>query len=410
MANLSLAIPQDSWCHVLSEVRRILAPEGRLELIDDQIIFPYDESPPQLSRVSPRSRQSASSFDSHSDDDLLGASTPTLVDEPAHSNRSHQTHLEPPSSLDTSAEWDTHAENSKGLEAIFEGMLMKKYGINPQPQDIIDVVLGHVFGRKHADQIKCMPLALAPVDPADAEIMTDAIQLANEWDDELIEVGEAQLREIQGIRTQPGSPERLGFPKLDTFNSKAADARDIHRTEGIGAKTVGRLKNYPTVKWKGKWTESVRGRRASMESLHSAIPESISSKAAERLGIAPANRRSWQNHHSRGFQGEIQHKALSGEWIHGESTIPPRVSMKAADRLAINSSCGAAQSPGLILWPSTFIPVEPLALEMHACKHMHVLLGCKAALSDFIHGIKSADGQAHISRDELNDLTWEYEW
>jgi len=93
-----------------------------------------------------------------------------------------------------------------------------------------------------------------------------------------------------------------------------------------------------------------------------------------------------------------------------ESNILDTHSVKAADCVGISSSLSTTQSPGLILWPSTFIPVEPLELEMHACKHMHVLLGCKGALSDFIQDIKNADGQAHISQEEFNDLTWEYEW
>jgi len=146
-----------------------------------------------------------------------------------------------------------------------------------------------------------------------------------------------------------------------------------------------------------------------MESLHSAIPESISPKVAERLGIAPANLRSWESQHSQASQSsEMKRRVPSVEGMH---TIPPAISVKAADRLAFSQSPsqGTAQSPGLILWPSTFIPVEPLALEMHACKHMHVLLGCKAALSDFIQDIKGADDKAHISQEELNDLTWEYE-
>jgi len=90
--------------------------------------------------------------------------------------------------------------------------------------------------------------------------------------------------------------------------------------------------------------------------------------------------------------------------------VPNTISPKAASRLGITtSSLGTTQSPGLILWPSTFIPLEPLELEMHACKNMHVLLGCKAALWDFIQDVKGADGTAHISQDEFNELTWEYE-
>jgi len=40
MSCLTLCIPTDSWGHVFEEVSRVLAPGGRLELIEDTIIFP----------------------------------------------------------------------------------------------------------------------------------------------------------------------------------------------------------------------------------------------------------------------------------------------------------------------------------------------------------------------------------
>jgi len=145
-----------------------------------------------------------------------------------------------------------------------------------------------------------------------------------------------------------------------------------------------------------------------MESLHSEIPDSISPKAAERLGIAPPDRRSWGSQRSQGSQSseKMSSNCSSGS---GTNNGPETIDMDVPDHLCANSSPSMAQSPGLILWPSTFIPMEPLELEMHACKHMHVLLGCKAALSDFIQDVKGTDGRAHISQVELNDLTWEYE-
>jgi hypothetical protein len=44
----------------------------------------------------------------------------------------------------------------------FRDYAVQKYGIHSRPQDIIDIMLSHVFGKKHADQIKVMHLALAP--------------------------------------------------------------------------------------------------------------------------------------------------------------------------------------------------------------------------------------------------------
>ncbi|OSX66962.1 hypothetical protein POSPLADRAFT_1042254 [Postia placenta MAD-698-R-SB12] len=46
MANLSLCIPRQRWEFVFSEVWRVLAPGGRLELIDDDLAFPAIAPPP----------------------------------------------------------------------------------------------------------------------------------------------------------------------------------------------------------------------------------------------------------------------------------------------------------------------------------------------------------------------------
>ena len=67
------------------------------------------------------------------------------------------------------------------------------------------------------------------------------------------------------------------------------------------------------------------------------------------------------------------------------------------------------QSQGLIVWPSTFIPFEPTELEMHVCKHMHVLLGCKPALAEFIAEFTDEDGGRLVDEAEFNDVIWQYE-
>lgn len=427
MANLSLAIPQCSWLPVLLEVRRVLAPGGRLELIDDQILFPYDESPslPQPTPQPSCSRETASSFDSASHEDITSTSAAsTLMDEPTHLQHTLRERLPPE---DTAGEWATHAENSRGLETVFESMLLKKYGIHHRPQDIIDVVLSHVFGHKHANQIKSMHLALAPPGCSESDWMMDGIcpevDLINGQSGD----GPIDLEETprEGTNDDQSKPIRPQHPRSNlgphNISAKAADIlgigvpepgsesnRHIQSPERGIARTGGR-KLHSSMKWKNRWSDGARRRRASMESLQSDIPEAISPKAAERLGIAPANRKSWGSQRSTGSQssGTLRADHSSSEWTCRDSIISDTDSVKATDCVGITSS---TQSSGLILWPSTFIPVEPLELEMHACKHMHILLGCKAALSDFIQDIKGPDGQAHISQDELNDLTWEYEW
>jgi hypothetical protein len=445
MANLSLAIPQGGWFFVFSEVRRILASDGRLEVIDDQILFPYDKSPLQTplstSQLSPHSKN-PSSFDVDSEGISNRNLPSTPVDECPHSMDQPQAMSSQSFPKIDPVEWEAHAQNSKGLETIFEGMLLKKYGIHPRPQDIIDVVLSHVFGHKHADQIKSMHLALAPTDLAESVRAANRVSMIGPEVGGMIQLisgqsgdglADAEVQLTNEMECDPTKPEQPRRPNhtvtLDqgTISPKAANRLGIaipDRTSGeggrliqfqlpeiVGAKTVGRLKMYqiyPSMKWKGKWSESIRSRRASMESFHADIPETISPKAAERLGIASSDRESWGSQRSQ--SGELMNSDHSSGDRSCRESIVQDMDGKSTDRSRPSSSLPTTQSPGLILWPSTFIPIEPLELEMHACKHMHVLLGCKAALSDFIQEVKGADGQAHVSQGELNDLTWEYEW
>lgn len=48
IANLTLCVPRKNWEHVLTEVKRVLRPNGRVEIIDDELMFPYigNSTPP----------------------------------------------------------------------------------------------------------------------------------------------------------------------------------------------------------------------------------------------------------------------------------------------------------------------------------------------------------------------------
>ena len=45
MANLAMAIPASDWEFVLAEVKRVLKPAGRVEIIDDKLFFPVTPEP-----------------------------------------------------------------------------------------------------------------------------------------------------------------------------------------------------------------------------------------------------------------------------------------------------------------------------------------------------------------------------
>lgn len=61
-------------------------------------------------------------------------------------------------------------------------------------------------------------------------------------------------------------------------------------------------------------------------------------------------------------------------------------------------------SPGLVLWPSTLIPISHTELQVHALKHHQSLLSSKAVLAEY--AVESLD----IEDDEMiMEAMWEYE-
>jgi hypothetical protein len=56
---------------------------------------------------------------------------------------------------------------------------------------------------------------------------------------------------------------------------------------------------------------------------------------------------------------------------------------QAAGVAGVGADDTLGHCPGLILWPSTFIPMPPPELEAHVSKHLRALLSCKSALIDY---------------------------
>jgi hypothetical protein len=157
---------------------------------------------------------------------------------------------------------------------------------------------------------------------------------------------------------------------------------------------------------------------ASTKSVHSSSSSSLSKKAWMSIDW------DWK---------DKKEPRPSGEMSGYSSPVPTFVSLKAASRLGIDvsplntpetmgvksgSRLGMTtrlfiprnQTPGLIFWPSTFLPMSPSELEMHVCRHMHVLLGCKASLAEFIAKFGDERGERFVGDKEFEDMIWDYEW
>ncbi|KJA13673.1 hypothetical protein HYPSUDRAFT_209347 [Hypholoma sublateritium FD-334 SS-4] len=70
------------------------------------------------------------------------------------------------------------------------------------------------------------------------------------------------------------------------------------------------------------------------------------------------------------------------------------------------ASMGLSSSPGLILWPSTLIPMDHSEIEIHASKHLRMLLSCKNYLLE--HAVEATD-DSEIDEESVREALWEYE-
>ncbi|EJF67225.1 S-adenosyl-L-methionine-dependent methyltransferase [Dichomitus squalens LYAD-421 SS1] len=337
MANLTLCIPVSRWKFVLTQVRRVLRPGGRLELIDDDLFFPTilprptRDDPRSLSR--PNYQRAA-----NSENIVLGLSSPisrARSEKPLPKLPSFERspnfkngHARTSSEVDFSA----NSIIATHLETIFQNMLTNRYGIAPRPHTFLEHMLREVFGLSCAHQTHHFELAVPSRDLVEQcenfepsprpRVSSHAKRLSED---------EKRGKGSPWTRTSPSSPVLASSPLSGTRSQRTSD-------------------EHP---------------RVDPAMLHTATPK------ARQL--------------------------LLGDGSSLDSRTP---SWKEA---------GPYQPPGLVLLPATLIPCTPLELEMHACKHMNTLLGCKDALSKYVTAQKGRHGKPVVSERELDDYLWDYE-
>lgn len=355
--------------------------------------------------------------------------------------------------------WDLDAASCRDMETVFEGMLNKKFGIHPRPSEFITDLMQHVLG--NGKKLASFHLKLAPKD-AFTGFGYDGVDVgAFEKEERQVSISVESKKVGQMINdikkpwfNDLEKDEKRRIKKLNkTHGSSTATADftppdmtflppDTSVPDGLSAKAAGRL-----------------GITDDIPKSVSRVPDKLSAKAANRLGISLTPER----------KGEDALPALSPPSspakITDEPIVPPpapapapaapiiaerksedstndapatesRLSAKAANRLGISYSALTAaaasvassrrpqsssstlvsntfipnQSPGLIVWPSKFIPLAPSELEMHACKNIHTLIGCKPALAEYVEGFVDDQGARLENDDEFDQAIWDYEW
>ena len=139
MANLGLAVAVWTWDFVLHEVRRVLCPGGRLELIDDQLLFPRIPSPAELR--------------GYKVDSPVGASFPHHVPGAQAPHQRSYSSGDRPQPL-WEREYKTSGAMAKELETNFKWMIFKRgYAPEARPQNKLVHSITTVFGADPDDVI-----------------------------------------------------------------------------------------------------------------------------------------------------------------------------------------------------------------------------------------------------------------
>ena len=131
LSNMTLGIPFNRWNHVLCEIRRVLTPGGRLELIDDEINFPYEDKIRKWGHASSRPTSTASetltlpltstsSFGTDLDSDM-----PELTSSSRTSVCSWEKQLPPTPGCDSDDTFHTADEGSEYLDESIGGLSMQ---------------------------------------------------------------------------------------------------------------------------------------------------------------------------------------------------------------------------------------------------------------------------------------------
>lgn len=343
MANLSLCISKDKWEHVISECYRLLTTGGRLELIDDQIFFPYGHIP--TTSITPSSdapsRPVPHLVDLDEGDDEEGVlyvndaigrpDVQTLLDDsvPADSISADDQH----------SAWERQNHVYRDMENVYLDMLRSK-GIDPHPSTFLTDCMKHIFGPGNAKETQKFHVKLVPGEASTAR---------NEKRD--------NGRDSKSISTS--SESSIGSTSTSK-TSWVSIERDMQEKQSEG-KTTG--ESSPTVDIQ----------------VDSEQTPQLSAKAATRLGIS---------------YSVLAAATTASNRRQRYLTVMPR----------------PTQSPGLFVWPGTFIPLPPSELEMHACKHVHELLGCKPSLGEFVAKHVDDRGVPFVDEAGFEDLMWQYEW
>jgi hypothetical protein len=409
MADLALAIPYDKWIEVLRDVKRILKYGGRLEIIDDQLFFPYGEEAtgkdtdaiPNISDHRPSTPDTASLeasyewIDKHSVDmdrtptnnfgpsscytgppSLKGPPSPTLTSRkilPSHSQR--------PLPLMPTSVNETHPSlksRSPRAVAVRPPPPKPTRPLPPIPQE--SVTISSRLSEKSPEEDKC------DVTPPQE---TPFRQVAQE-----IELAFSRMLEHQ-YQTAPHVHHKilehtLGLSFGNSQWMRVGDYQVALAPESLAHHTYDTQSPIPSNKLK-------KNRDSKKNEPSKSIVANDEKQAIQK----------------RNFKRVDSADSMHG-FVYRSSPASTQVSLALSDGTTLNESprdsfyshtTAREVPPGLVIYPSTFIPLPPGEVEWHACKHAHTLLGCRSALMGYL--IK--ESKDSLTVDDCKDLFWSYQ-
>ncbi|KAF8273037.1 hypothetical protein EI94DRAFT_118944 [Lactarius quietus] len=144
-----VVIPRGRWDFVLSEAYRVLRPGGRLELIHDQLCFPFvgPEAPVNCT-FAPSSREPNRNV-FYAREAETGKGTAVNVLPPRYGKSPYEN-------------WEAEMQNCRVLEELYLEMLAQRYGVHPQPRGtLMDAIRRRFRGRashvKVSNAYVCLP-------------------------------------------------------------------------------------------------------------------------------------------------------------------------------------------------------------------------------------------------------------
>ncbi|TFK41890.1 hypothetical protein BDQ12DRAFT_677335 [Crucibulum laeve] len=310
--------------------------------------------------------------------------------------------------------WERSAYISQNLEVAYERML-ENIDIHSRPSDFLPEALKLQFGEGNSGQSSSFQVKLAPASSAGKNDHLDA-SLAGNYD--LL---------AQSISSTGGSKKPWMNIEWDKGEKKKEKEKKDRPEVFKEDKKEKREQSKEEKKLRKEEKKERKEREKEKEKERVRVKKERKEMAKEKKGMEKEKKVEKMSKGEDGMKESMI--SITGEVLSdsGALTPPPVLSAKAADRLGISYTvlaaatalstrrspstavAPAAQSPGIIVWPSTYIPLSPAELEMHACKHIHLLLGCKPALSEWIETFREADGTRICSDEDLCDALWEYE-